>query len=167
MAWLTELEGLAQPARFPWLLFRVVRALSRFTTQPDGGMVVASTVGHRDHVAMETVGCMVATVLYRWRGDMGWEEWLEHVITVQGQCEVPLEALGLPLHPESHTPLTPVMVDLALQKAAPPPAKRSLAFFSSCPDSPSYLAKCQSGIFFSCLVISCFSSSVANVVSFL
>jgi len=129
MAWLTEMEGLAQPARFPWLLFRVARALSRFTTHPDEGMVVASTVGHRDHVAMETVGCMVATVLYRWRGDMGWEEWLEHVITVQGQCEVPLEALRLPLHPESHTPLTPVMADLALQRAAPPPPKKSPAAY--------------------------------------
>jgi hypothetical protein len=110
---------MAQPLRFPWLLLRVVRALSRFTTRPDQEMVVASTVGHRGHVAVDVVGCMVNTVLYRWRAGMGWQEWVEHVITVQGQNEVPLEALGLPLHPESHTPLTPVLADLALSPFLP------------------------------------------------
>eukprot|EP00667_Euglena_gracilis_P034972 EG_transcript_62682 len=39
------------------------------------------------------------------------EAFLAHVLAVQSQPEVPLERLGLPLHPESRTPLSPVMVD--------------------------------------------------------
>eukprot|EP00667_Euglena_gracilis_P029658 EG_transcript_39671 len=102
-----------QPRRFPWLLRRVMRALSRLTTKPDREMVVLSTVGHRGHAGglEDLVGCLVNTVLYRWASDMDEEAFLAHVLAVQSQPEVPLERLGLPLHPESRTPLSPVMVD--------------------------------------------------------
>eukprot|EP00667_Euglena_gracilis_P029315 EG_transcript_38569 len=102
-----------QPRRFPWLLRRVMRALSRLTTKPDREMVVLSTVGHRGHAGgLEgLVGCLVNTVLYRWASDLDEEAFLAHVLAVQSQPEVPLERLGLPLHPESRTPLSPVMVD--------------------------------------------------------
>ena len=62
-------------------------------------------------MAAELVGCMVSTVLYRWQRGMGDEAFLAHVLAVQGQADVPLDALRLPVHPESQTPLTPVMVD--------------------------------------------------------
>lgn len=43
------------------------------------------------------------TVLYRWLSDMDDETFLQHVLDVRSQGEVPLERLGLPLHPESQT----------------------------------------------------------------
>eukprot|EP00667_Euglena_gracilis_P001428 EG_transcript_1428 len=112
-AWAAELRGMDQPRRFPWLLRRVMRALSRLTTRPDKEMVVLSTVGNRGAAAglADLVGCFVNTVLYRWADDMDDDTFLQHVLTVQSQPELPLERLGLPLHPESHTPLSPVMVD--------------------------------------------------------
>eukprot|EP00667_Euglena_gracilis_P026912 EG_transcript_32842 len=102
-----------QPRRFPWLLRRVMRALSRLTTKPDREMVVLSTVGNRGAAPglADLVGCLVNTVLYRWASDLDEEAFLAHVLAVQSQPEVPLERLGLPLHPESRTPLSPVMVD--------------------------------------------------------
>ena len=109
-AWQAQLQQMEQPRRFPWLLQRVMQALSRFTTKPDGEMVVASTVGNRGHVALDSVGCMVSTVLYRWHAGMGEAEWFEHVVAVQSQAVVPLEALKLPVHPASRLPLTEVMV---------------------------------------------------------
>lgn len=39
---------------------------------------------------------------------MGDDAFFQHVITVQGLPEMPLEALNLPTHPETKTPLTPV-----------------------------------------------------------
>jgi non-ribosomal peptide synthetase-like protein len=95
-----------QPDQFPWLLQRVSGALHRFTNSPKG-LVVASTVANQ---VIDTVGLMVNTVLYCWNPSMSFEEWKDHMIHVQSMVEMPLNHLKLPLHPESHLPLTPFMV---------------------------------------------------------
>ena len=104
-----ELSRLPQPDRFPWMLHRVMRAASRFTSNAEKGLVVASVVGNH---WIDTVGPMVSTVLYRWTPGMLWEEWQAYVVGVLSEAEsqVSLQSLRLPTHPESHLPLTPFMV---------------------------------------------------------
>ena len=105
--WTALLSTMAQHLRFPWLLGRLCRALSLFTTRCGEHMVVASVVGNR---WLDTVGVMVNTVLYHWDRSLSEEEWVAHVQEVQSGSEQSLEALKLSLHLDSRLPLTNVMV---------------------------------------------------------
>jgi hypothetical protein len=84
-----------------------MKALSLFTTRPEEGLVVASTVGNR---WIDTVGCMVSTVLYRWQPHMSYAEWKDHMLEVQAASEASILDVNLPTHSESCLPLTPFLV---------------------------------------------------------
>ena len=105
--WKELIQKLPQERRFIWILGKLCRALSRFTSRCDEHIVVASVIGNR---WIETIGPMVNTVLYHWDVGLSEDEWIGHVLSVQNQHERSLESMKLLLHPDSYLPLTNIMI---------------------------------------------------------
>ena len=107
---LDQLTQVPQPHRFPWLLYRVLRALRKFVKNADDGVLVASPVANR---SFDTIGFMAMSVAYYLKPNMTYDEWVDHMVAAQSK---PLEyGLGrlrrLPFHPETGFKVTPFMVE--------------------------------------------------------